>query len=60
MLTQGGPLDATTVIVYAIYREGFEFQNWGVAATQAVALFILVLALTGIQFRFLERRVFYG
>jgi sn-glycerol 3-phosphate transport system permease protein len=60
MLTQGGPLDATTVIVYAIYREGFEFQNWGVAATQAIALFVLVLALTGIQFRFLERRVFYG
>ena len=60
ILTQGGPLDATTVIVYRIYRDGFVFQNWGVAATQAVALFILVLALTGIQFRFLERRVFYG
>jgi len=60
MLTQGGPLDATTVIVYAIYRDGFVFQNWGVAATQAIALFVLVLAVTSVQFRFLERRVFYG
>lgn len=60
ILTQGGPLDATTVIVYAIYRDGFVFQNWGVAATEAIALFILVLALTAVQFRFLARRVFYG
>lgn len=60
ILTRGGPLDATTVIVYSIYREAFEFRDWGVAAVQASGLFLLVLALTFVQFRFLERRVFYG
>ena len=60
ILTRGGPLDATTVIVYSIYREAFVNFDYGVAATQAIALFILVLALTLFQFRFFERRVFYG
>lgn len=60
ILTQGGPLDATTVIVYSIYREAFVNFDYGVAATQAVALFFLVLGFTLLQFRFLERRVFYG
>ena len=60
ILTRGGPLDATTVIVYSIYREALVNFDYGVAATQAVALFILVLGLTLVQFRFFERRVFYG
>ncbi len=60
ILTRGGPLDATTVIVYSIYREAFVNFDYGVAASQAVALFILVLGLTLLQFRFFERRVFYG
>ncbi|MPZ22269.1 MAG: ABC transporter permease subunit [Dehalococcoidia bacterium] len=60
ILTQGGPLDSTNVIVYSIYTEGFRNFNEGVAAAQAVVLFLIVLALTLLQFRFLERRVFYG
>lgn len=60
ILTQGGPLDRTNVIVYSIYTEGFRNFNDGVAATQGVVLFLLVLGLTLAQFRFLERRVFYG
>jgi ABC-type sugar transport system permease subunit len=60
LLTQGGPLDRTNVIVYSIYTEGFRNFNEGVAAAQGVALFLIVLVLTLIQFRFLERRVFYG
>ncbi len=60
LLTQGGPLDRTNVIVYSIYTEAFRNFNQGVAAAQAVVLFLLVLGLTFIQFRFLERRVFYG
>lgn len=60
LLTQGGPLDRTNVLVYSIYTEGFRNFNEGVAAAQGVALFLIVLALTLIQFRFLERRVFYG
>jgi len=60
ILTQGGPLDRTNVLVYSIYTEGFRNFNEGVAAAQGVALFLIVLVLTLIQFRFLERRVFYG
>ncbi|MDP2949359.1 MAG: sugar ABC transporter permease [Chloroflexota bacterium] len=59
ILTRGGPLDATTVIVYSIWQEAFQRFDYGVAAVQAVGLFILVLGLTGLQIRFLERRVFY-
>ena len=59
ILTRGGPLDATTVIVYSIWQDAFQRFDYGVASVQAVALFVLVLGLTVIQFRFLERRVFY-
>ncbi len=59
ILTRGGPLDATTVIVYAIWQDAFEHFDYGVAAVQAVGLFFIVLVLTGLQFRLLERRVFY-
>jgi len=59
ILTRGGPLDATEVIVYSIWEDAFERFNYGVASVQAVALFVLVLGLTVVQFRFLERRVFY-
>jgi sn-glycerol 3-phosphate transport system permease protein len=59
ILTRGGPLNATTVIVYAIWQDAFEHFDYGVAAVQAVGLFLLILILTGIQLRLLERRVFY-
>ena len=59
ILTGGGPLDATEVIVYSIWQDAFQRFDYGVASVQAVALFVLVLGLTVIQFRFLERRVFY-
>jgi len=59
ILTRGGPLDATNVIVYSIYTDAFINFEYGAAAVRAVALFLLVLTFTLIQFRFLERRVFY-
>ncbi|MGQ9572779.1 MAG: carbohydrate ABC transporter permease [Dehalococcoidia bacterium] len=59
ILTRGGPLDATTVIVYSIWQDAFQRFDYGVASVQAIALFLLVLGLTVIQIRFLERRVFY-
>jgi len=61
ILTRGGPLDATEVIVYSIWEDAFQRSTpaYGVASVQAVALFLLVLGLTVVQFRFLERRVFY-
>ncbi len=59
LLTEGGPADKTNVLVYAIYTEVFRNSNDGVAAVYAIALFLLVMVLTFVQMRFLERRVSY-
>lgn len=60
LLTQGGPSDSTRVIVYSIYQEAFQNRNAGVASAQAVILFLIVLTLSLVQFRFFERRVHYA
>ena len=60
LLTNGGPLDATNLIVFSIYETAFRDFDPGSAAAQAVVLFVIVLALTAAQFKLLERRVFYG
>ena len=59
ILTQGGPLDSTTVIVYSIYREAFLHYNPGLASAQAIVLFVMVLLLTLAQFALAQRWVFY-
>ncbi len=59
ILTQGGPLDATNVIVYSIYKTAFLHYNVGLASAQAVLLFIIVLLLTIAQFAIANRWVFY-
>ena len=60
LLTEGGPSDSTNVIVYSIYQEAFQNRNAGVASAQAVILFLIVLTLSLVQFRFFERRVHYA
>jgi ABC-type sugar transport system permease subunit len=59
LLTRGGPVDSTRVIVYGIYLDAFQNFQFGFASAQSVILFLLVLALTLIQFRVVERRVHY-
>src|SRR5207245_6870329 len=59
LLTRGGPVDTTRVLVYGIYLDAFQNFQFGFASAQAVILFTLVLGLTLIQFRFVERRVHY-
>jgi sn-glycerol 3-phosphate transport system permease protein len=59
LLTRGGPVDATRVLVYSIYQDAFQNFQFGYASAQAVILFLLVMALTLVQFRFVERRVHY-
>jgi sn-glycerol 3-phosphate transport system permease protein len=59
LLTRGGPVDATRVLVYSIYQDAFQNFQFGFASAQAVILLLLVMALTLIQFRFVERRVHY-
>jgi ABC-type sugar transport system permease subunit len=59
ILTQGGPVDASNVILYSIYQEGFQNFRVGAASVQAIALFFILLSLTLVQFRLLAGRVFY-
>ncbi len=60
LLTKGGPSNATNLLIYNIYRDGFEYYKTGMAAAQSVILFIAVVVLTIIQFRFGESRAHYG
>ncbi|MFD1800860.1 sn-glycerol-3-phosphate ABC transporter permease UgpA [Mixta tenebrionis] len=57
--TQGGPVQATTTLIYKIYREGFAGLDLSSSAAQSVVLMFLVIVLTVIQFRYVERKVRY-
>ena len=54
VMTAGGPLDSTLSIVMVVYEEGFNFLNLGYAAAIAYALFVAIVVLTVLQFRFLR------
>ena len=58
-LTRGGPGQATNILVYKVYNDGFRGQDLGSSSAQSVILMIVVIALTFVQFRFIERRVHY-
>jgi sn-glycerol 3-phosphate transport system permease protein len=58
-VTQGGPYKATDILVYKVYRDGFIGLDLGGSAAQSVVLMAIVVTLTVIQFRYLERRVQY-
>ena len=51
IMTQGGPLRATSVLVYYIYTSAFEFYKFGYASSMAMILFIIILIITLIQWR---------
>jgi sn-glycerol 3-phosphate transport system permease protein len=57
--THGGPGQATNILVYKVYKDGFEALDLGGSAVQSVVLMAIVIALTMIQFRFVERNVHY-
>jgi sn-glycerol 3-phosphate transport system permease protein len=57
--TQGGPAQATNILVYKVYVDGFVGLNLGSSAAQSVILMAIVVALTVIQFRYIERKVQY-
>jgi ABC-type sugar transport system permease subunit len=59
MMTEGGPLHSTDVIVYRIYQTAWEFLRFGYASAMAVILALVLLAATAVQFRLLGRRVEY-
>ena len=57
--TAGGPGQATTTLVYKIFRDGFESLDLGGSAAQSVVLMLIVGALTVVQFRYIERNIHY-
>ena len=56
---QGGPGQDTNILVYKVFVDGFRNMDFGGSAAQSVILMVMVIVLTVIQFRFIERRVNY-
>ena len=59
ILTKGGPAGSTEVFVYSIYKEAFVNYQFGTGSALALVLFAIILLLTWIQFRFVEKKVHY-
>ena len=57
--THGGPGQDTSILVYKVYHDGFKAMDLGGSAAQSVVLMTIVIALTVIQFRFVEKKVNY-
>ncbi len=57
--TSGGPAQATTILVFKVYNDGFVGLDLGGSAAQSVILMVIVVALTVVQFRYIERKVEY-
>ena len=58
LMTQGGPLDSTNVLVYAIYKNAFEYFNAGKASAIAYVLFVIILVLTLLQWNMRKKLVY--
>ncbi len=59
-MTQGGPGGSTNILVYKVYQDGFVGLNLGSSAAQSVVLMTLIIVITFLQFRFVEKKVQYG
>ena len=57
--TQGGPSKATEILVFKVFHDGFKGQDFGSAAAQSVILMAIVITLTVVQFRYIEKKVSY-
>ena len=57
--TQGGPGQSTQILVYKVYHDGVKAADLGSSSAQSVILMFIVIALTVVQFRFVERKVQY-
>jgi sn-glycerol 3-phosphate transport system permease protein len=58
--TGGGPARATDLMVYKIYSDGFKGLDYSLAAAQSIVLMVLVVSLTFVQFKYVEKRVHYN
>jgi sn-glycerol 3-phosphate transport system permease protein len=59
-VTAGGPAKATEILVYKVWYDGVVALDLGSSAAQSVILMAIVIALTTLQFRYIERKVHYG
>lgn len=57
--TSGGPGTSTSILVYKVYQDGFKAMDLGGSAAQSVILMAIVIVLTIVQFRYIEKRVNY-
>ena len=57
--TSGGPSQSTNILVYKVYADGFIGLNLGPSAAQSVVLMLIVVTLTVVQFRWIEKKVQY-
>lgn len=60
VLTDGGPFESSTNVVYYLYQQGFRFFQIGAASAVSILVFLATILLTWLQFRFVERHVHYG
>jgi sn-glycerol 3-phosphate transport system permease protein len=58
-VTQGGPAKSTEILVFKVYSDGFKGLDIGGSAAQSVVLMVIVIALTVVQFRYIEKKVEY-
>ena len=58
-ITDGGPNYATNILVFKVYHDGFLGLDLGSSAAQSVILMLIVISLTVIQFRYIEKKVHY-
>lgn len=59
MITQGGPAGATQILVYKVFYDGFIGLDLGGSAAQSVILMLIVITITVVQFRYIEKKVHY-
>lgn len=60
ILTKGGPVNATTTMIYKLYIDAFQNYKTGFAAAQSIILFIMVMGLTIAQFKWSDSKIDYG
>ena len=60
MMTQGGPGGATNILVYKVYKDGFIGLDLGSSAAQSIVLMSLIIVITLLQFKYVERKVQYA
>ncbi|HRL21897.1 sn-glycerol-3-phosphate ABC transporter permease UgpA [Alcaligenes sp. SDU_A2] len=60
IMTQGGPGEATSILVYRVFNTGFRALDIGSSAAQSVVLMAIVIVLTVVQFRYIDRKVNYS